>query len=428
MTKVPRLDRNTLLKWLIIAAVGVFVVLKGAIYHTDTTAFLNMGYNRSPLYSSFLKLYTSIFGSAFEMPIVISQYIIIVVSASHLLKTFKTVLKLSFFGQIILLLMLLAPYIHWHFTANKLMSEALTYPLVLILTSFTIRYFISTQKRHLKQALITLMILLLARGQFIVMVPVLLLVVIYVNWKKRDFRTLWFSVLLVVLIPIFSGLIERGYHKIVHDHFVGYGMTWIHAITADFYVANEEDVNLFEEVEYQEYFETVYASLKNEELTRNQVLYNGLDDQFQYQKHFSAICNERIHEIGLAQFGDALDLVEKNLALNSMCRRMLFPLLAKNIQARTGLFYKNLKTTFGSAKYMILFLLLFIFSVVRLFRTNDPLYKFTTFVLLFMFANNMLIAFVVHPTNRYTFYFDWVIFAIVLLFLDRITKKSVHAN
>ena len=75
---------------------------------------------------------------------------------------------------------------------------------------------------------------------------------------------------------------------------------------------------------------------------------------------------------------------------------------------------------------MLLFLMLLIYALVQLWNTNSNLYKFIVLIILLMLANNVLIATVIHSIKRYLFYFDWVLFAVIILFVNLISKKQLN--
>jgi hypothetical protein len=45
-----------------------------------------------------------------------------------------------------------------------------------------------------------------------------------------------------------------------------------------------------------------------------------------------------------------------------------------------------------------------------------------------MLLNNALIAFSVHAIKRYTFYFDWYLFAIIIISFSKIYKTAANEN
>ena len=71
----------------IYAIIGVLVIAKGPIYLPDSYTFVDMAFNHSPAYCIFLKIFTSTFGAYFELPVVITQYLIIAFGIHFFVKT-----------------------------------------------------------------------------------------------------------------------------------------------------------------------------------------------------------------------------------------------------------------------------------------------------------------------------------------------------
>jgi hypothetical protein len=150
----------------------------------------------------------------------------------------------------------------------------------------------------------------------------------------------------------------------------------------------------------------------------------GKDEYVFYEHNFSKICNRRIYELGLDFYkAQGFNTIEQNIALNTLCSKMVGPLLKSNFNVWLKLFAKNLINSFGTSKQLLFFLMILIYAIFNLKRKNNEVYKFIVIVTLFMFANNTLIALVIHSIKRYIFYFDWVIFATFIILLNEIFKS-----
>lgn len=414
---------NKYIYYFIYILIGVFVVIKGAEYHTDSYAFFRMDFNRWLMYSSFLKFFITIFGDNFELPIIIVQYSFIAIAINFVVKTIKSVFNINFLSQLFLQLILLAPCVYLHFVANRLLSEALSYPLFLLLFSYCFKAFVAEDLKYLYKASLVLFALLLTRGQFIAVIPVLLILSIYVVYKQKNLRKNIPVFLLLIIVPMLSGLTEKIFNKAVHGNFIGNSMNYVHLISSSFYVSDQEDIDLFTDEDERAYFGLIHESLRLANMTRNQVVELKMDDYEFYELNFSNICNERVHELGLQYFRNkGLNYYEQNIKLNKLCSQMVLPLFKNNFNNWTKLFYKNVKNSFGSSKQMLLMLMLLIYALVQLLKTNSNLYKFISLAILLMFANNTLISGIIHSIKRYLFYFDWVIFAIIILLFHTISK------
>ena len=414
-----------LIQIVIYVVIGIFVISKGAIYFPDSYTFIDMALNHSPLYCSFLKVFTSIFGENFEFPLVVAQYAIIVFGVYFFVAQLNNVFKIHKVGLIIIQLICLAPCVYVHDLGRAILSEAITYPVFLILFALTLKMFVEENLTYLYKISGLLFVLILTRGQFLALIPALILVVCYILFKNKSFTKQFYFLVLLIAIPIVTSFSERVYNKMVFGYFVNNAMNYVHVIASPFYIANDSDVNLFSNEDERAYFNLIYSSLKEAELTRNQNLSADKDDYIFYQHHFSKICNRRIYDLGLDFYqAKGLDYIESNIALNTLCSRMVGPLIKQNFKVWVKLFVKNLKNSFGSSKQLIFYLVLLFYGIYNLIKKNKNIYKFIVIATLFMFANNTLIALVIHSIKRYIFYFDWVIFATFILLLNEIFKNE----
>jgi len=426
MFKSVKLSLIQSLQIVLFLIVGVFVLAKGGHYMPDSYAFLDMRFNRSPFYCTFLKIFTSIFGENFEVPVILFQYAFIVFAVRKFIINLSKAFNLNTFSQLILQGILLAPCVYWHFTGGSILSESIAYPLVLLVFWHTFKGFKDLDFKPIYMALIFLFVLTLTRGQFVIFVPIILIVCGYIIHQKRSFRSSYFALLLIIALPFLTNLTEKIYNKVVFGYYTSNAMSNVHFIASGFYLSKDSDIDLFKAEDERAYFQIINQSLKEANMMRSQAVANGFDDYEFYDNNFSNICNHRIHELGLAYFEDkGLNYYEQNIALNSLCGNMIFPLIKSNFSNWTKLLFKNLKTTFGTTKQMLLILVLLFYSLYMVWKETDVIYKFISLACAFMFANNLLIALVVYANKRYVFYFDWVIFAIVIILLNRVYFKTV---
>jgi hypothetical protein len=68
------------------------------------------------------------------------------------------------------------------------------------------------------------------------------------------------------------------------------------------------------------------------------------------------------------------------------------------------------------------------YSLIKVYKTKSTIYKFILLGSVLMLANNVLIAFVMHAIKRYAFYYYWIIFAIIILILSELSKKTSNEN
>ena len=251
-----------LIQIVIYVVIGIFVISKGAIYFPDSYTFIDMALNHSPLYCSFLKVFTSIFGENFEFPLVVAQYAIIVFGVYFFVAQLNNVFKIHKVGLIIIQLICLAPCVYVHDLGSAILSEAITYPVFLILFALTLKMFVEENLTYLYKISGLLFVLILTRGQFLALIPALILVVCYILFKNKSFTKQFYFLVLLIAIPIVTSFSERVYNKMVFGYFVNNAMNYVHVIASPFYIANDSDVNLFSNEDERAYFNLIYSSLK----------------------------------------------------------------------------------------------------------------------------------------------------------------------
>jgi hypothetical protein len=403
---------------------GICVALKGPFLHPDSFAFLEMSINRSPLYVLFLKLFTTLFGDNYLWPLIGVQFLAIVFSTHFLLKTIKKQFDLHFIEKLVLQFILLSPCVYFNYTTGSVHSEAVSHPLVLLVFAFGFKAFASTSIRPLLKSIIPLYFLILTRGQFIVFVPIFIVLGIYIGSQKQIAIKKWLPLLGLVMLPIITNYSERLYNKVLFDRFENNTMNYVHLISTDFYLSKASTVSLFKDADEIEYFNIVHSSLEKAGLTKQTVDARNESDINVFTEKFSDICNHRIHELGLLYFQEkGLNYYEQNRALNELCKRMFFKMIKSNFKDRIRFFAKNLKVAYGSAKELLLFILLIVYSLIMVYKTKSAIFKFILLGTVLMLANNVLIAFIIHAIKRYTFYFDWILFATLILVFNALTRK-----
>ena len=409
--------------------IGMCVILKGPFFHPDSFAFLEVSLNRSPLYVLFLKLFTTLFGDNYIWPLIAVQFLATVFAIHYLLKTITKQFRLHIIEKLVLQFILLSPSIYFNYTSGAVLSEAISYPLVLLVFALGFKAFAALHIRPLLKSAIPLYFLILTRGQFIVFVPVFIALGIYISYQNKEGIKKWLSLLVLVLLPLFTNFSERLYNKLMFGYFENNTMNYVHLITTDFYLSNASTVKIFEDQDEIEYFNIVHASLEKAGLTSQNAEGRNESTITVFNSEFSEICNQRIHELGLIYFQEkGLNYFEQNRALNKLCKGMFFKMIQFNFKERIRFFAKNLKVSYGSAKQLLLFILLIVYALIMVYKTKTVIFKFILLGSVLMLANNVLIAFIIHAIKRYTFYFDWILFATLIVVFNAISKKNRHEN
>lgn len=407
---------------------GFVVMIRGSAYAPDSYAHLDMLINRSPVYSIFLKLFTLVFNNHYQIPLLLTQYLLLVFSIDFFLKKIQKRLALLSLSIVAFQFTLLANAVYWFASVNYILSESIAFPLILILIAFLFKSFTDKTFKPLYKAIMVLVLLQFTRGQFIAFLPILLIVVIYLIFKTKVYIKGALSILLIFLVPLIINYSEKVYNKTVHGHYKNYAMTYVHFISNPFYIAKSTDVDIFENEEEKNFFSRTYQMLESKKVTRDYALSIRKDDYVFFESNFTKICNASIHEANMYYYSkQGFDNeYDQQYKVDDMTTSMFFPLLKANYKVWLKMVFKSFEKGLGGRQGTFLIFLILIYSLI--FALKDNRFAFLALVISLKLANGLIIAMVVHSINRYTFYLDWVVCATVIFFMEPILKKYFNVS
>ncbi|WP_046755890.1 glycosyltransferase family 39 protein [Kordia jejudonensis] len=389
----------------------------------DSTGYLNMMINRTPGYPIFLKLIESIFGSNFETAVCFIQTVIGCFSIYFFIQKIRSVQLLNEFYCCCLSFALLLPFVFGIHVANNILTEAISYALYLIVVGNFIAFFISKNKKELYYALPILSLLLITRYQFIYLIPVALVMIFWINFKEKQWKTYRLIIILICCLPIATSLVDRTYHKIVHNHFVSTPWTGMNIITAAFYVSNAEDEAIFGDAAEKQFFQNTYQDLAKAHLNIHHLERNTHSKTEVYINEFANITMGPIFKNGNAVLDPSLSEDEKYIALEKMTKSMSTPLILDNFSEWTKLYIGNLIFGFGGIKFVFLYLIILLSSIIGILKYNTKIYKILLLLSMLFIGNLVLVSVGMHAIVRFTFYNDWVLFLTIFILLNSLNKK-----
>ena len=108
-----------------------------------------------------------------------------------------------------------------------------------------------------------------------------------------------------------------------------------------------------------------------------------------------------------------------------MATSMTVPLIKNNLGKWLKLYFQNIAKGIGSAKYLILNLLLLLFSLYKIIKENNLIAKYIFIGTLLIIGNITIVALAEPTTSRYCFYTNWILITIVMvLFQKTFFKKT----
>ena len=181
------------------------------------------------------------------------------------------------------------PYVEAGF-GNQILSEGLAYPLFLLVVRFLFQAALERSVLALGLASALTVPLVLARGQFLFLYPVLGLVCawMFVVLASRRAAVVKVGLLLVCCI-VGANLLERTYHAALHGRFVSTPFSGIQLAALPFYVATARNASLFDEGKEKQFFESSFAKLTRAGLT---------SDSFMAQKTEGALKSKNWRRVG----------------------------------------------------------------------------------------------------------------------------------
>ncbi|QHI37250.1 hypothetical protein IMCC3317_26280 [Kordia antarctica] len=401
------------------------IVLRNPIeYFPDSAGYLDMHIIRTPGYPLFLQFMKLLFGTGFDTATVVFQAIFGCFSIYFFIHKLRSSQLINDFFSVCFAFVLLLPFVSGGKIANNILSEAISYGLYLLITGYYISFFISKNKKELLYALPLLALLLITRYQFVYLIPLALLMIFWVSFKKREFKQYTLLIVLFLSLPLITSLVDKTYHKIVHNHFVSTPWTGMSIITPALFVADAEDVKLFDTAIENEFFSATYSELLEKNMNINNLKLTSSETPTLYYIHnYANIQMGPIFKNGNAVLNDSLSKSEKFIALNTLISNVSKPLIWDNFSKWKRIFIRNMIFGFGGIKYLMLYVFIAFFSFFALLKRAQKEYKVLLLISLFLIGNIILVSIGMHAVVRFTFYNDWVLFLTIFILLNSLNKK-----
>ncbi len=406
------------------AIVAVLVLWQPLQLKPDSIGYIESWFNRSPIYPILISILNFIFDAHYLTALKVLQLALGLFSIHFFVSKIKKLTSLQSRWSFLLTVVLLIPYIYNHRIANFMITEALAYPLYLIISVKVLEFLKSRNFRQFWQILGLMLVLLLIRKQFLFILPVLISILLWTGYQTKNFRKIIVGIIAVLLVPIFATQLDCIYHKVKHGHYVSTPWNGIHLLAPAMYVANPEDAEIFQDEEEKQFFKDMYAIIDEQQLTLASKLAIKKNPSIQhYLSSFSTIANTTLYSEGIVRFEAKLPANEALIALNEMTIDMALPLVLHNFQKWLKVYVNNAMNGFGSAKYFLVFIILACTGLFYVRRKTIVIYTIGLFSL-FAIANVALISIGMHTLKRFVFYNDWVLYLILFLLLQQYFEST----
>lgn len=417
-----RLENSILL--LIFAIVFIFFILQPPLYSPDTHSYLRADISRFPGYILFLRGLQFLFKGSFDVVAVAIHLVFSFVAITIFYKKMVGLLFLKIFSKIALLAVLLVPFFPPFEVANNLTSEGIAYPLYLLLIAFATDLIFKTDRRKVLYVSIVFVALALTRGQFIIVGPIIGFMML-LKLKKATFRRgNIILIALLILLPVFSGLLDSSYRKVFYGYFIKTPYSYVNAITLPLFVSKAENAALISSEAHQDIFELAYQRIDSLALLSSKVDGSYEKKYMRFHEHFPQICNQNIHAQGKAYYY-ALDQTPhlNSIRTEEACKAMFPVLLKANFKEWAAIYFAGIVHGFQSVFalfFLIVLAVLSLWKVLRKFSRNNGFILLSSLLLL---SNAMIVAVASHSIQRYLFYNYALGLLIILILLKKLKSR-----
>ena len=245
--------------WASFIVFGAYSFLHGPQFGDDSYGYLRMDLYR-PIGYPLILFFLEVFGNYHQFAVIIFQIAINIGAGAFFLKKIKKIFGLDFFSNLIVLVILLFTIVSYS-KPNVLLTEAVTFPLFLIVAIYIVESIISHNNRYLYKAIILSTLIFLIREQFLILYPIIGLLYLYnlLYWNKNKFslRVLATFIAANILLLIAASTLNKTYHYLLHDTFSNpHSNVSIFPTLA--YSSDLSDSELFNDPEIQDSFRDIY--------------------------------------------------------------------------------------------------------------------------------------------------------------------------
>ena len=184
MKKINTLLSRPITQYLIITILAVLYAFNATpVIFPDSKGYIEMWLVRSYGYPFFLAFHKMLFGNYFITTVIFSQFIINIVAIFFLMRCIRALVPLKQWIAFILYAVLIFPAFFGTALAKTILSESLAYPLYLGVIGYLLKGIFLKQNKYFYFALLLSFGAITVRGQFLFLIPLILIAVLLTFYK-----------------------------------------------------------------------------------------------------------------------------------------------------------------------------------------------------------------------------------------------------
>ncbi len=412
LQKYKHISKETFVLFIVYVVVFLFCILSDPLYSPDTYSYLMAMPFRQLGYVIFIKTFSFIFGSLFDVAVVSVHTVFSLFAVHFFYKKVSAIFSLKALYKLVVIAILLFPFFPPLSIANNICSEGLGYGLYLLFVAIGLDLLFNNKKEHLKYYVIVYLGLIFIRSQFIFSTLIFAGVYFLMFRKSILKRKHIFHILVLCGVILVASATERTYHKLKDGFFKPTPLGYTSASTAPIYVSDITDYSLIEQKDYQEILKISYDTLIKKDLLLKPN--NSLkEDYLFFHNNLPKICNQTVREQAIDYY------ISKELPSNlsqkqarsypffeseAACKVYTMTLIKDNFSKWIQLYYTNITHGFYSPFVFLFVILLFLFSLIKTLFSCQKNYAILFLLSSLILSNALFIAFASHSIMRYLFY------------------------
>ncbi len=414
----------------LLALTAIFLLAQGAQISRDTSSYMRGDVFRTPLYPIYLWALQGIFGSAAPTAAFVLQLLFGLAIVGWFVLFVRRLFDLpSWLLHVITVLLLLLPYWGPLRVGNQILTEGLAYPLFLLTAAHLIRAVVERNVRAFLLFCLFTTLSVLNRPQFMFLYPIGALALLWMCVQRPSSQRRAMLVLSFAAVLVVSWLGDRTYHAVRHDAFVSVPFTGVQLFAGVLYIAPPERAKHLQGKDASFFDEVHRKATEKHLLVADSPFRTGFLD---YTKHYGASYSRLVWQVILPSVrdryfdGHALrpaDYVSADRILVSMSIR----LIRADPKGFLRFYAANLLGGMG-LPFALLTLFVLLIAIYRGGWHGDHQALAIAVVVLAHLANVALVALVEPLQQRYTFYTNTVLLALLVAYLARNATKDASSS
>jgi len=405
-----------------------FVISKGSISSLDTLAYFKMRPNSTAAYPIFLRGLHFLFKDNYLHVVIGIQFSVVISSIYVFVFYFLKHFSLKLYQLALIMILLFYPVVDANvFAINNITTEGLSYAFFLLLVyAAYLLYIKRSMKCYWLLAIITIGLISI-RGQFKFLIPLFLITEMILVYKEKRFRAQTF--LILFLIPVFTFLLDNGYHKVAHKQYFSTPATWVYLVSSVLFVSEESDEQWLETDEQKQLFKLIQEKFREKKIGLKDHKYYEEPIDYNYyffQYEYPTICNQTIQRELVKYYlkEKKISSVESYLEKERICKELFFQLIPRNFSKWISLVFQGIVGGVGGVFMLLVYFTLLILLLKKYFESNNYTALFFAFLIMIILCNRVIVSISVHNLTRYFFYTDWISLLMLFLGINLISGKE----